>query len=183
MRRCAGNETSEDFEAFLSHSHLSIAYAFIEATQIPIAPQQPCEVRPCLVLQVAYPNDYRISRTSTRVSEGLSRIAGASAFAPSEPRSLSPRLIEVSEGQSRIPEANAFAPSLPSPLPLSFSFRKCRFPAMQALMMMADIVPSHLSVRSMESTALTPMSSSIGRFPPSTLRPGARGETFRDTWC
>ena len=44
-----------------------------------------------------------------------------------------------------------------------FSAHKCAFPAMQAPMMTADATPSFLPERSMDSTALMPFSSSMGR--------------------
>ena len=44
-----------------------------------------------------------------------------------------------------------------------FSTRKCTFPAMQVPMMMADATPTFLRERSMDSTALMPFSSSMGR--------------------
>ena len=50
-------------------------------------------------------------RRSIRVSEALSRIAGASAFVLSEPRLLSLRLIDVSEVLMRIASAIAVIPS------------------------------------------------------------------------
>ena len=50
-----------------------------------------------------------------------------------------------------------------------FSLRKCAFPAMQALMMMAPSLPSSLPERSIDSTALMPFSSSMGSGWPLTL--------------
>ena len=120
-------------------------------------------------------------------SERLICIAGTTASKHKDPQlpNYQPTAArtDVTEVLMRIAGASAFAPSPPSWLTHRSSFRRCRFPAMQAPMIMADVAPSPMPERLMDSTAVAPISSLIGRSPPSTLRPGAGRAVVRYNWC
>ena len=93
--------------------HPSDDYGDLPARQLWIHSSNSNPARPSTALRSkASPSpSIKLLRRSIDVSEGLSRIAGASAFAPSGPILLRPRLIEVSEAVTAMEAAIALMPS------------------------------------------------------------------------